>query len=47
MNPWKSLMKVIRKTRQTKAKSREGIFIVEKRKDTRFNKDSASLSKYL
>jgi len=29
-------MKVRRKTRQTKARSREGIFIVERRKNPRF-----------
>ena len=37
MSPRKPLTKVRRKTRQTKARSREGIFIVERRKHPRFN----------
>jgi hypothetical protein len=36
MSPWKLLMKVRRKTRQTKARSREDIFLVQRRKNPRF-----------
>ena len=36
MSPWKLLMKVRRKTRQTKARSRGDIFLVQRRKNSRF-----------
>jgi c-di-GMP-binding flagellar brake protein YcgR len=37
MSPQKPIKKVIRKTGQTKARSQEGIFIVERRKHPRFS----------